>query len=254
MHTQKGFTLIELLIVIAIIGMLAGIVVASVNGSRANAATTAGKKFANSMHQALGDGLIADYAFDDCSGTTPRDSAAFNAGTLTASPVWNTAPTLFNAGCELQFNGSNYMTITDNDVLDYKTGSMTWSLFFKTSATTRQILLRKWNTGAGFLIELDVSGYPRCILYGPSASITTTQTKAYNNGNWHHLGCTFDRANNRLKLFMDGTLVATGDTTTAIGTNDINSTGNTTVGYSGALGVNGYVDNVRVYNKAFPGE
>ena len=50
---QKAFTLIELLIVIAIIGILASIVLVSLNGSRIKARDTQRKSDINSIHKAL---------------------------------------------------------------------------------------------------------------------------------------------------------------------------------------------------------
>lgn len=102
---KKGFTLIELLVVIAIIGILASVVLASLNSARAKGADAAVKSNLNNMRAQAE--LVYDNASPNsydavCTDTniTQALTAAGNAGGGTG--VCNDSPTAWAASAQLR--------------------------------------------------------------------------------------------------------------------------------------------------------
>ena len=111
-RASSAFTLIELLVVIAIIGTLSSVVMASVNSAREKARIAAGMSLASSIHNSLGDALVTEWAFNDCSGSSAVDSAGVGNGTLVGAADWST-DTPDNRGCSLLLTPTSYVTNTD---------------------------------------------------------------------------------------------------------------------------------------------
>jgi prepilin-type N-terminal cleavage/methylation domain-containing protein len=250
LKSSRGFTLIELLVVIAIIGALSAVIIPSINSSRSSARVAAGLKIEESIHHSLGgSALVGDYLVDDCSGTTVKDNSGYNNGTVTGTPTW-TSSTASKKGCGLTVSTTVYTTAADVAVQDPGLGSMTWTLWFKTSTSGQQIMYKKTDAANanGITIQLNSTNNAQCILH--SSLITVSSPGTFNDGSWHHVVCTLDRTNALLKLFIDGRLLTTASVS-SLAAVDLNSSGTLYIGYSTA-GLVGNIDAVRIYSTSYP--
>ena len=201
------------------------------------------------MTSAAPSGLVAAYGFDEGSGTTTADrSGNGNTGTL-ANTTWAGAGS-GRFGNALFFNGSNsWVTVNSSSSLNLTTG-MTLEAWVKPSllGLYRTVVFREQPGNEVYALyasqsssgqvpagEVFVGGYKDA--NGPSALPT---------GTWAHLAETYDGSS--LRLYVNGTLVAT---TSAPGSL-ASSSGVLRIGGNNIWGewFNGWIDEVRVYNRA----
>jgi len=132
----EGFTLIEILVVIALLGLLAGIIWTNIRGSQGQAELANVKSFSGQVSRLLGADAVGIWSFEG-SGTTVVDSSGYgNDGTLVGGVTRQNEDT-----CGLQFGsclefdgGSGYVAIQN---LHYDTAGaiseITACAWFKTS-------------------------------------------------------------------------------------------------------------------------
>jgi len=119
MHS-KGFTLIELLVVIVIIGILAGIGIASFGGNTDKALVSRGLNLEREIHQLSGIDTKARWLMESGSGTSVSDvSGHENTATLVGNTTWDTTDTPSDNNssnsASLVFDGSgDYLEIPDS--------------------------------------------------------------------------------------------------------------------------------------------
>ncbi len=191
-------------------------------------------------------GLVAEYSFNQGSGTTLTDTSGNgNNGTI-SNATWTAG--LF--GQALSFNGTNsWVTVNSSASLNLTTG-MTLEAWVKPSALAdwSSVILKERTNGLGYALY-GVSGAnqpPSGYVHVGSADNAAQGVSALPVGAWSHLTATYDGTN--LKLYVNGTLVST----QAVTGNIVTSTGALRIGGNSVWGeyFNGLIDQVRIYNRA----
>jgi hypothetical protein len=221
--------------------------------------------------------LIANWKFDEGSGTTAYDSAGSNHGTLTNGPAWTSG----QIGGGLDFDGSNdYVEVLDpgNGSLDFGVGNFSISLWFKTTDSAGELVDKSGGGGGRSVgyslytgsVEVGAGEYRidpgilslrvREMPSGNRDQICTVNT--YNDGLWHHLVATrAGTSSANLDIYVDGVDVPTINMADQ-GAGDISNSYGLSVGAKYDAGdsdrwedfFDGLIDDVRIYDKALSAE
>ena len=230
---------------------------------------------------------IAQYDFNECSGTILHDSApkndrsgTFYNGTITpnsgrsagtcasgvSTEMWN-GGTNGKYGGSLALDGAGDSVAISNAPGTNLSTTLTLSTWFKTTAAgNTQALIGKWNSGAvvaGRSYRLAVVGgkiWASTSADGASAYTYSGSTTLSSN-TWYHAVFTYDTVANSAKLYLDGKLDSSTTTNGAayvsnkgicIGSVD-NSNNNSNTCESLIQFFSGQIDGVRIYNYALTG-
>jgi hypothetical protein len=206
--------------------------------------------------QALSDGLVGYWKFDETSGTTAVDSSGHgNNGTLTNGATISTdlPTTSFPNPRSLSFDGTNDFvdTGTDIEVFDL-TDNFTVSAWVKhnlNSVTYPQgVLTNVQNTGCqgGYIISINNGNLPNVRICNGS-TIDDVTASAPIDTEWHHLLFTVQSGTTR--LFVDGSVQSDTSTQALSGNTQPLQIGRFYPGWDNFY-FSGLIDDVRIYNRA----
>ena len=214
---SRGFTLAEVLVVIAIIGLLGGIVVVATRGARERARIAKLLQFSSQIHHALGAYLIGEWRFNEgqdgtClpSGDVCDTSGNGNHGTFNLSgDQWEDSDipqletTVHLAG------GTDYVTVPDLGTLDGM-NSLTVQVWFKLEGflPTMNII----NKDTRYRITISEIAQPeRLILFIIKQSVgylVLGFEYLFEAGRWYHFAGTYyggtENDPPRMKIFLNG--------------------------------------------------
>ncbi len=214
----------------------------------------------------IDDGLIGYWKFDEGVGTTAKDSSRYGYnGTLTNGPTWSGSglySSKYHNPKSLLFDGVNdYVTVGDMEEVDNAQQLSVCAWVKHLSDTADQGIVHKRATSSpGILLFRDDVGLTgKTDIYtfyieapGLVSTRVDTATNSATAGIWRHV-CGVYRANNALglQLFINGTEAATPVSTIGFSTNLNAGSQPLQIGTrDGNLSQHGFIDDVRIYNRA----
>ncbi len=261
LRKEKSFTLIELVVVIAIIGLIAGVVLVNVNVPRQmqKAQIVKTLTFSRSIQSALGveargiwdfdEGPGAD-SFADTSGNKNNGSCS---GTSCPTAATNTPQAVLGQGQEkyaLSFDGYDDYVDAGSDVSLQITSAITleaW-VYQKGSVSNQFAVVYGSNGNYDYgLVWMQTTGKMALGLKIAGVWADVVSSAAIPKNNWVHIVATYDGS--RVKIYRNGTLDADNPLTGSITITPGNSF---RLGYAAAANHwwNGLIDEVRIYAQA----
>lgn len=182
-------------------------------------------------------------------GTSWFDLKGSNNGTLVNGPVYNSS----NNGY-FSFDASNdYATVPHNNNINL-VNNVTLETWLKYTTTSNTVLIEKSNNNDHYQLQIfsNVQGSPGIsgqlvFMLQPNSNNWVVSGMVTNDGNWHHVVGTYDRAVSTAKIYVNGILR---NTNSSILNGPTSNTQPLLIGSrSGTAGFGGSISNIKIYNR-----
>lgn len=192
-------------------------------------------------------GLVGWWRFDEGVGTSAEDRSGHgNVGTLVNSPTWVTSGV---RGGGLQFNGTNYVTVSSSSSLDLSAGEFTITMWLKIDPNSQawSTLIAKGSGSNNWSIQR-YSNTNDLILYDNNDGNNTTFVGLWaviDDNQWHFL--VWKESGSNATIYIDNLNKGTNAFHNPSQTSDNVYIG---AGRSALVPITGILDDVRIYNRA----
>lgn len=256
---QKAFTLIELLVVIAVIGLLASIVLVSLQGTRDKARVARGLSFSQSLWHALGAYTVMVHRLEYMIMENPRkiiDSSgyenhfSYHTGdvVLTEGIIGNGAGV--RVGVTLSRSGPNGFEFSKNDELTIETW---FKMTEEGDSENHGIVIVDGSGGSAYGLMMDPDFHP---LYNPGGDKGTNNQLVsgftFQVDKWYHYVMTV-KAGGEAEIYVDGKTIhkSSDGVPLALPDGTYIVVGCINAGIPTQENLIGVVDEIRIYDQAF---
>lgn len=202
--------------------------------------------------------LMAHWGFEQAAGGPSTDgSGNGNTGTHVGNPAVGAASSFPGSTQSLTFSqaGTTRVDVADSPSLSL-TGSLTLAAWVNvTDAANQHGIIEKHDGGGGFFLRLNANEYVGFTLFGAGGVETGaigTSPRVIPLGQWVHVAATYNTVGNAMIMYVNGNPDPT--TGTASGP-PVDGTATLRLGRDyGANGLNGMMDEARIYNRALSKE
>ncbi|MEK7187296.1 MAG: Ig-like domain-containing protein [Patescibacteria group bacterium] len=185
-------------------------------------------------------GLVGYWNFDEGSGTTASDSSGNgNTGALINTPLWSSG----RIGGALNLDGvDDYVSIPNNTVLNPQTVTLSAWVNVRSNTIVHRVIDR--DNGGTITYFLAVGSNGKVSFRAGSSVVSGNTTLSINT--WHHISGTYN--GNTLTIYTNGVVDGSLSASPVLTDNGVGPNIGRRPGGGGQ--VNGFVDDVRIYNRS----